>query len=41
VFNIRGKKYRLVTQINYEIQVVLIRWFGTHDEYNDIDPKEV
>ncbi|MBI2969387.1 MAG: type II toxin-antitoxin system HigB family toxin [Gammaproteobacteria bacterium] len=34
IFNVRGNKYRLETQISYEIGVVGIRWVGTHTEYD-------
>lgn len=49
VFNIGGNKYRLVVWVKYDIQLVLIKWVGTHEEYDAIDvtkiglpaPKEV
>lgn len=34
VFNIKGNKYRLVADINYEIGTVLVIKIGTHAEYN-------
>ncbi|MFY9227638.1 MAG: type II toxin-antitoxin system HigB family toxin [Blastocatellia bacterium] len=34
VFNIGGNKYRLITKINYESQVVFIRYVLTHPEYD-------
>lgn len=34
VFNIKGKKYRIGTKINYEIKVVLATHIGTHAEYS-------
>lgn len=37
VFNIGGNKYRLVVWVNYGIQLVLIKWVGTHAEYDAID----
>lgn len=37
VFNIRGNRYRLVTQIHYNTQIVYIRFIGTHAEYDRID----
>lgn len=37
VFNIKGNDYRLVVAINYAFQVVLIKWLGTHREYDNID----
>lgn len=41
VFNIGGNKYRLVTYINYEFQVIYVRFVGTHREYDALDVKEV
>lgn len=37
VFNIKGNKYRLVVNIRYESQLVFIKWFGTHSEYDKLD----
>jgi mRNA interferase HigB len=37
VFNIAGSKYRLVTKINYQAQVVFVRFVGTHAEYDRVD----
>lgn len=41
VFNIKGNDYRLIVEVNYYYQVVLIKWLGTHKEYDRIDAKEV
>jgi mRNA interferase HigB len=41
VFNIKGNDYRLVVAINYSFGILLIRWLGTHAEYDKIDVKEV
>jgi mRNA interferase HigB len=37
VFNIKGNDYRLVVSINYQHQIVFIKWLGTHGEYDKID----
>lgn len=37
VFNIAGNKYRLVVEINYSIQIIFIRFIGTHQDYDKID----
>jgi mRNA interferase HigB len=41
VFNIKGNEFRLVVAINYDYQVLLIKWLGTHREYDKIDVKRV
>jgi mRNA interferase HigB len=41
VFNIKGNDYRLVVAINYHFQVLLIKWLGTHREYDKINVEEV
>ena len=33
VFNLKGNKYRLDTQVAYQTGVVLVRRIGTHAEY--------
>ncbi len=34
VFNIKGNRYRLLTQVNYDYGTVTILQIGTHGEYN-------
>jgi mRNA interferase HigB len=41
VFNICGNKYRLVTKFSYKNGIVLIRFIGTHKEYDAISAEEV
>jgi mRNA interferase HigB len=41
VFNICGKKYRLVVKIAYPAGIVQIRFIGTHKEYNKIDTEKI
>jgi mRNA interferase HigB len=36
VFDIKGNNYRLVVIIKFFAQVVYIRWFGTHAEYDKL-----
>ena len=37
VFNIHGNHYRLIVSINYDYQVVYIRFIGSHAECDRID----
>ena len=39
VFNIRGNNYRLVVVIKVTIKTVLIRFIGTHADYDKLDVK--
>ena len=41
VFNIAGKKYRLVVKIHYNTGIVYIRFIGTHAENNLIDAETI
>jgi mRNA interferase HigB len=41
VFNIKGNAYRLVAAIDYQREIVFIKWLGTHAEYDRIDVKTV
>lgn len=41
VFNVAGNKYRIVVAIRYDLQIVFIRFVGTHAEYDQIDVHEI
>ena len=37
VFNVAGNKYRLIVAVDYNTSFVLIKFIGTHKEYDEID----
>lgn len=41
VFNICGNKYRLIVKINYHMQIVFVKFIGTHKEYDKINIEEL
>ena len=41
VFDIKGNDYRLVAALNYAAGVIVIRFFGTHADYDEIDAETV
>jgi len=41
VFNIKGNDYRLIVAIDDHYKILLIKWIGTHKEYDQIDALEV
>lgn len=41
MFNIKGNDFRLICQIDYQIETVVIRWFGPHDRYDEIDAESI
>ncbi len=41
VFNIKANDYRLVALVQYRAGVLMIRFFGSHEEYDAIDAETV
>jgi mRNA interferase HigB len=41
VFNIKANDYRLVALVQYRAGVLMIRFFGSHAEYDEIDAETV
>jgi mRNA interferase HigB len=41
IFDVGGNKFRLVVHVSYVFGRVLVKFVGTHAEYDRIDPKAV
>ncbi len=41
IFDIGGHKYRLIIHVAYAYKSVLIKFVGTHKEYDDINPETI
>ena len=41
IFNIGGNKYRLIVAINYDYEVIYIRFIGTHKQYDSIKAESI
>ena len=41
VFNIKGNSYRLVVAVDFEKEIVWIKWIGSHRDYDRIDVRTV
>jgi mRNA interferase HigB len=39
IFNIKGNDFRLIASINFKQLAAYIIWFGTHKEYDKINPE--
>jgi mRNA interferase HigB len=41
VFNIKWNTYRLIVKINFDYQMIWIRFIGTHAEYDRVNAKTI
>ena len=41
VFKLKANDYRLITLVQYQSGVVMIRLFGSHEEYDKVDAETV
>ena len=41
IFNIKGNHFRLITVVDFGRQIVFVKWFGWHKDYDKINPSEV
>ncbi len=41
IFNIGGNNYRLIVRVSYTYERIMIKFIGTHAEYDKINPEQV
>jgi len=37
IFDIKGNAFRLVTRVQFPLQIVMVLWIGTHAAYSKMD----
>ncbi len=41
IFDIAGNNYRLIVHVSYVYKAVIVKFIGTHSDYDRIDPETV
>lgn len=41
MLNIKGNTYRLIVKINFDYEMIWIRFIGTHAEYDKINANKI
>ena len=41
IFDIAGNKYRLIVHVSYRYKRLLVKFVGTHRDYDKIDPESI
>ena len=41
IFDIAGNKYRLIIHVSYLYKRILVKYVGTHREYDNVDPETI